>query len=154
MDDYEAIRQLIYGYPKACDAADFDGLAHLFRHAELSMTLGGTKLSGPEQIREWWQREMRLHEDGKPLVRHYVTNICIDVAQDGQTASADSYYITFQRVRGAFPLQPIISGEYHDRFDRDTDGSWQFAARVFQSDMVGDTSYHLFKKHPLADDPG
>ena len=42
----------------------------------------------------------------------------------------------------AEPLQPIITGRYHDTFERH-DGRWHFAERRFFVDLVGDLSQHL-----------
>jgi hypothetical protein len=39
-------------------------------------------------------------------------------------------------------LQPIISGRYHDRFER-VDGVWRFTHRHIISELVGDLSQHL-----------
>jgi hypothetical protein len=48
----------------------------------------------------------------------------------------------FQQVPGE-PLQPIIAGRYHDRFER-IDGVWWFAARDYTLvDLVGDLTRHL-----------
>jgi hypothetical protein len=39
-------------------------------------------------------------------------------------------------------LQPIVSGRYHDSFER-RDGRWRFAERRVRTDLVGDVSRHL-----------
>jgi hypothetical protein len=46
-----------------------------------------------------------------------------------------------------FPLQTIVTGRYHDRFER-VDGRWRYCFRDYTLiDMVGDVSHHL--KHPI-----
>jgi len=40
------------------------------------------------------------------------------------------------------PLQPIVSGRYHDRFER-SDGQWRFVERRVRTDLVGDVTRHL-----------
>ena len=42
----------------------------------------------------------------------------------------------------ALPIQPIISGRYHDTFER-IDGAWWFDTRIMFVDLVGDLSHHL-----------
>jgi hypothetical protein len=37
----------------------------------------------------------------------------------------------------------VVSGRYHDRFERDRDGQWRFADRLIFTDQVGDVSRHL-----------
>jgi hypothetical protein len=40
------------------------------------------------------------------------------------------------------PLQPIIAGRYHDRFEL-VDGQWRYCERVIHSDLRGDMSAHI-----------
>jgi hypothetical protein len=40
------------------------------------------------------------------------------------------------------PLQPIVTGRYHDRFER-VAGEWRFAQRHMIVDHVGDVREHL-----------
>ncbi len=65
----------------------------------------------------------------------------IDTDESAGTATSRSYYTVFQQLEG-FPLQPIISGRYHDTFAR-TDGEWRLTERVIFCDLVGDLSQHL-----------
>jgi hypothetical protein len=57
------------------------------------------------------------------------------------TAAARTYFTVLQ-ARPDLPLQPIIAGRYHDRFER-AGGKWRFAERVIIPDLVGDLSRHL-----------
>jgi hypothetical protein len=41
-----------------------------------------------------------------------------------------------------FPLQPIIAGQYRDRFEK-VDGGWRFTERVIHPDLIGDLSRHM-----------
>ena len=45
------------------------------------------------------------------------TNITIDVDEENNSASAESYYAVFQGT-DTLPLEPIVSGRYHDHFER------------------------------------
>ena len=76
-----------------------------------------------------------------PATKHLTTNLIIDVADDGRTATARSYFTVIQG-RPDFPLQPIIAGRYHDRFEC-VEGRWRFCERLEYLDLVGDLSRHL-----------
>ena len=58
-----------------------------------------------------------------------------------RTATSRSYFTVFQQV-GDFPLQPVASGRYRDRFER-RDGAWRFTSREVSTDLVGDVSHHV-----------
>jgi 3-phenylpropionate/cinnamic acid dioxygenase small subunit len=82
-----------------------------------------------------------LHEDGTPSTKHVISNVTVDVEDGGDTAAARSYFTVLQ-ARPDLPLQPIIAGRYHDRFER-VDGAWRFAERLIITDLIGDLSQHL-----------
>ena len=84
---------------------------------------------------------VRRYDDGTPRTKHVTTNLMIDADDDAGTATAKSYYTVLQQVDD-FPLQPIIAGRYHDRFER-VDGEWQLTERVIFSDLIGDLTHHL-----------
>ena len=63
------------------------------------------------------------------------------IEQAGDEATARSVYTVIQATE-SLPLQPIISGRYHDSFKR-TDNGWQFAERQIFIDLMGDCSAHL-----------
>jgi hypothetical protein len=44
-------------------------------------------------------------------------------------------------------LQTIVSGRYHDRFER-RDGQWRFVERRVHTELVGDLSRHLRRSEP------
>ncbi len=54
---------------------------------------------------------------------------------------AQSVFVVFQAT-DLVPLQPIVSGRYRDRFERHA-GTWRFAERVIDTELVGDVSDHL-----------
>ena len=86
----------------------------------------------------------RIYDDGSPHTKHVTTNAIIEVEEGEQVATARSYYTVFQQVDD-FPLQPIISGRYHDSFHC-IDGRWWFDTRTMFVDLVGDLSRHLLYK--------
>jgi uncharacterized protein (TIGR02246 family) len=138
-DDIEAIRALVHEYAERLDEGDLDGVASLFADATWGSPGRGTPLRGVEQVR-------RAYEDvilygGKPGTKHVISNVTIELGADAATATARSYFTVLQ-ARPGFPLQPIISGRYHDRFER-VDGHWRFADRQILPDLVGDLSQHM-----------
>ena len=74
-----------------------------------------------------YQNSTRLYPCGTPRTKHVTTNAIIEVDDEAGTAAARSYYTVFQQLDD-FPLQPIITGRYHDTFHR-IDGVWWFDQR-------------------------
>ena len=75
------------------------------------------------------------------------TNLILDIDDEAGTASARSYWTVLQAVPG-LPLQPILAGRYHDRFERPTAGGWRFVERRYLVDLVGDVSHHMITGLP------
>src|SRR5258708_4825390 len=82
-----------------------------------------------------------VYDDGTPRTKHITTNVAIEVDEKAGTAVARSYFTALQAAPD-LPLQPIVSGRYHDRFER-RDGQWRFVERRVRTDLVGDVSRHL-----------
>jgi 3-phenylpropionate/cinnamic acid dioxygenase small subunit len=147
------IERLIYGYAEALDDGDVARVRELFLHAEVSPQ-PGVVLRGGDAVAEMFARHTIFYDahgpadpwapGTKPHTRHVVTNLVIDVADDGLTASAKSYVIVFQAWRD-FALQPVFRNRYRDRF-RCEAGVWRFAAREMLHEEFGrgDTSRHLY----------
>jgi hypothetical protein len=82
---------------------------------------------------------LRIYPDGTPRTRHVMANVIIE--PDGPAhARSTSCVMVFQQTAG-FPLQPIIGGDYADRFQK-VDGEWRFVERRIRNDQVGDLSAH------------
>ena len=138
-DDVEAIRALIHRYAELIDLGDLNAVAALFTHGTWSSPGRGTPLRGAEQVRHAYDGVILY--DGIPSTKHVISNVTIEVADDAATATARSYFTVLQ-ARPDLPLQPIIAGRYHDRFER-ADGRWRFADRQIIPDLIGDLSRHL-----------
>jgi ketosteroid isomerase-like protein len=136
-DDVEAIRALIHEYAARIDLGDLDGLAALFTDATWSSPGRGTPLRGAAQVRHAYDGVILY--DGIPCTKHVISNVTIEVAGDAATARS---YFTVLQAHPDLPLQPIIVGRYHDRFER-VDGRWRFADRQIIPDLIGDLSRHL-----------
>jgi len=137
---HDAIRRLMNAYCYRIDAGDLDGFAELFRHA--TWRIGGDSGggdTGAAAVRETLQQIILY--DGKPNTKHVMSNVQIDVDEASHQAEAQCYITVFQAVLPDFPLQPIFSGHYHDRFAQ-VDGAWRFVEREISPDLIGDLSRH------------
>jgi hypothetical protein len=141
-DARTAIEYIVYGYAERVDLGDFPAVAELFTHA---LYKGGgpddAGVRGAEPVRQIFESMVKRYDDGTPRTKHVTTNLVIDADEAAGTASSRSYYTVFQQVDDT-PLQPIIAGRYHDRFER-VDGAWRLSERVIFCDLIGDLSRHL-----------
>jgi len=144
--DYFLIQNLLHRYSDAVDRGDFEVVGEMFLHAEVYFPgdeepsiRRGTGGFGP-QLREW----TRVYpETGNPQTRHLCTNPIIDF-DDSTHAHCQSYYTVLQAAEG-FPLQVVITGTYHDRFEK-VDDEWRFCERRELVGQTGDLSAHLLQR--------
>ncbi len=142
VNDCRQIENLIYCYAERIDSGDLQGVAELFRDAEIISTTHNVRRAGFDEVMEMYALSCRIHEPtGTPLTKHLTTNVIIELQKSDNKASARSYYTVIQAT-DALPLQPIISGRYQDRFKK-IDGNWQFARREMFVDLIGNCSEHL-----------
>ena len=137
------ITNVLYRYAELIDAGDFDGIAELFADARLSvLDAGGLSEVDGREVARIFGEQIRRYDDGTPRTKHVITNPIVEVDEAAGTATCRSYYTVLQQADGG-PLQPIIAGRYHDRFER-LDGTWRFTYRDYSLvDLVGDLSHHL-----------
>jgi 3-phenylpropionate/cinnamic acid dioxygenase small subunit len=135
------IANLLYRYAECMDSGDLAGAASLFEHARIRV--GGTDQTiDATTMLKFWRAAVLLHQDGTPRTKHLVTNPIIEVDDDAGTASCRSCFTVMQQIDG-FPLQTIVTGRYHDEFER-VAGVWRYSFRDYRLiDMVGDVSRHL-----------
>jgi hypothetical protein len=142
-DAEAAITKLVYRYADLIDSGDFAGIGHLFARATID-TGDGRLFEGSEAIQRMYEQNTRRYPDnGTPHTRHVTSNLIIDVDDDGQRATCRSYVVVCQQV-GDFPLQPVWTNRYEDRFRRE-DGTWQFAHRRMTDHLPGNVSHHLMQ---------
>ncbi|MEU6379400.1 nuclear transport factor 2 family protein [Streptomyces sp. NPDC046909] len=142
-----AVPQLIYRYAELLDSGDFAGVGELFTDAVIHVHETGEEYAGRDEIRAMYEDWVRTYPDnGTPHTRHVTTNLILDVDDERGTATCRSY-VTVLQCTDELPLQPIVSGRYHDRFRR-VDGTWRFEHRRMINDYLGDLSRHL--RHPFA----
>jgi len=143
-DAARAIENLLYTYAERIDAGDLEGVAELFTHGRIKPSADAAPeqaAEGRDAVLALYRRSTRLYDDGRPHTRHLTSNAIIEVDPGGATASARSCFTVFQQVED-FPLQPIISGRYHDTFHC-LEGRWWFDTRIMLVDLVGDLGRHL-----------
>ena len=140
-DDWHAIETLIMTYAERVDLGDYAGVADLFDGATYRSALGDDVMvqDGRDAVLNTFETLVRRYPDGTPRTKHVTTNVMVEV--DGDTATARSYYTVMQQT-DVLPLQPIICGRYHDRFEQ-REGVWRFTDRLIFSDLIGDLSQHL-----------
>lgn len=139
MDDARQIENLLYTYAERIDLGDFEGLAELFNHAVITSPQGG-ETKGSEAVLAMYQNSTRIYPDnGTPHTKHVTTNPIIEV--DDDTATCRSYFTVLQSLPD-LPLQPIISGRYHDEFEK-VDEQWRFSKRTMLPELFGNLSQHL-----------
>jgi 3-phenylpropionate/cinnamic acid dioxygenase small subunit len=140
--DWLAINALLMTYAEHVDTGRFVEVAALFEHATYRIEHAGTgqvsSYEGAAAVRGFCE-QTRLYPDGTPRTRHVITNVVIET--DGDSGTARSYATVFQQT-DAFPLQPIASGRYLDRFER-VGGAWRFADRLITGFLLGDRTHHV-----------
>ena len=137
--DEQAITALIHAYVERLDDGDLDGVAALFAEATWRTPSRPEALRGAVAVRRAYDGVLLY--DGRPCTQHVLSNVTVTVAADRATATARSYFTVLQ-ARPDLPLQPIISGRYHDAFARGAAG-WRFADRLIVPVLLGNLSRHL-----------
>jgi len=141
-DDRGDIETLLYLYAEAIDAGNFEAVGALFAHGRICGPDGTPIVTGAEAVTKFYEVSTRRYpDDGTPKTRHMITNAIIEIDAGTATAKARSRFTVFQAT-ATLPLQPIIAGDYHDRFAR-VDGRWAFAERIMLPALYGDLSQHL-----------
>jgi 3-phenylpropionate/cinnamic acid dioxygenase small subunit len=141
VSDHCAITNLIHRYAELIDAGDLDAVADLFAHGEVSNEGFPEAARGRDEVLALYAASARVHGDGTLRTKHVTTNAIVEIDADAGTATCRSYFTVLQQT-ASLPLQPIICGRYHDRFER-VDGTWRFAKRHIFTDLFGELGEHL-----------
>ncbi|HWF16919.1 MAG TPA: nuclear transport factor 2 family protein [Acidimicrobiales bacterium] len=137
-----AVSQLIYTYAERIDEGDFAGVAELLEHATMTFEGFGDAVSGREAIEKLYTRSTRRYEDGTPRTKHVMTNVLVDVGDDGTSAASRSYFTVLQAVPGEMALQPVIAGRYRHTY-RQVQSQWRVETMHVMIDLVGDLGHHM-----------
>lgn len=147
--DERQILNLLHQYCELQDAADFRAVSELFRHSGYRVK-GGQSLFGFDEVYALKTKHDKIHADGTLRTKHVTTNTILELDPDGRTAQTRSYFTVYQGTP-ALPLQCVIAGRYHDRFEK-VDGAWRFSDRLILGDLQGNLSQHL-RDNPLDQGP-
>jgi len=140
MDAYEAIRLVMFRYCDTIDRGDFEATGALFTPDATYGPIGRTPAVGGASVTAALERNVLLY-NGVPSTRHNVSNVMIELGEDGVSATAQSYLHVLHQAPGG-PIITMVAGTYFDRFVL-ADGEWRFAARSMDIELVGDMSTHL-----------
>jgi 3-phenylpropionate/cinnamic acid dioxygenase small subunit len=138
----EEITRLIYSYAERIDAGDFAGIAEVFQHATLTFEGFGDAISGPDAIQSLYERTTRRYEDGTPCTKHIMSNVMVDLGEEGGSATSRSYFTVLQAVPGALTLQPVIAGRYRNGYEL-LDGEWRVVSVHIIIDLMGELAHHM-----------
>ena len=138
-----SIKALMYTYAECVDLARFEELGELFSYGVLTSTSAADPADGMsgDGVAAFYRATNKVHGDGTLRTRHVASNVIVEVAEDGVTASARSYFAVHQGT-DSLPLQPIVAGRYEDDFAV-VEGQWRFARRMVLVDQIGDMREHL-----------
>ena len=138
-----SIKALMFTYAECVDLARFDELGELFSHGVLTSTSAADPDDGMsgDDVAAFYAVTNKVHGDGTLRTRHLASNVIVQIADDGQTGTARSYFAVHQGT-DSLPLQPIVAGRYEDDFVL-LEGEWRFARRLVIVDQIGDMREHL-----------
>jgi len=148
-DAHLQIQNLVHRYAELIDLGDFDALGDLLGQAEVGSGDHPGSLTGADAVTAMFTSTTRRYPDGTPRTKHVTTNLILEIDDGAGTATGRSYFTVLQAVP-ALPLQPVVAGRYHDRFER-VGTTWRFTERRFFLDLVGDVSQHQLVPLPSTD---
>ena len=155
-DARQQIEQQLYAYTYALDSGDLDAVGKLFEHAVMRVEGTDAVYQGAGEVMQSYvdfttfydvEGNPGAHQPGTtPRTRHVTTNVIIDIAEDGTSASARSSVVVFQFAPGA-PLRPILAAGYRDRFEP-IGGRWRWTERIHLLEHIEDVELHLLRPPP------
>jgi hypothetical protein len=140
LSDERQILNLLHTYCELQDAADFVGVAELFRHSAYRVHLGQEHF-GYDEVYALKTKHDKIYDDGTLRTKHITTNTILEIDADGSTARTRSYFTVYQATP-ELPLQCVIAGRYHDTFEK-VEGMWRFRDRYIIGDLTGNLTEHL-----------
>jgi 3-phenylpropionate/cinnamic acid dioxygenase small subunit len=140
-DPRHEIEALLFRYAALIDAGDFAGVGELFAHGRITTDDGQVVAEGAAAVVALYEATTKRHADGTPRTHHVTTNVIVEVAPDGRSATARSAFTVLQQT-DEVALQPVVAGRYRDRFEF-ADGQWRFTERCMRPQLFGDLHDHL-----------
>lgn len=137
--DYLAIQALVHRYPRHLDSGDLVGLGQLFAHATVHFEgRSDPVIDDPAEVTRMFADFVRLY-DGIPRTRHMICNLIVEPDGAGRARATSSVFVL--QDAPSVPLQPIITGDYADRFAK-VEGIWRFSERFITNDLFGNLTAH------------
>ena len=128
VEEKDAIRELLARYCFLFDGGHFEEWLDLFTE-DGAFDLGSRgRYQGRPALRAFLKIVPLV--DGRPLMRHFVTNTIIKVA--GDSATVASYVLV---VRGGDAVAIGVAGRYEDTVVK-IDGTWRFKERLVHFDLM------------------
>ena len=146
--DEREILNLLFLYCELQDAADFVGVAELFRHSAYRVH-DGDEHHGYDEVYALKTKHDKVYDDGTLRTKHLTHNTIVQF--DAENAARTRSVFTVYQATSELPLQCVITGRYHDTFEK-VDDHWRFRDRLIIGDLVGDLTQHL-RDNPLANHP-
>ncbi|GAB3367966.1 nuclear transport factor 2 family protein [Amycolatopsis echigonensis] len=128
-DDRIAITDLLFAYNVAVDALDIDGWAACFTPDGVFYGAYDT-FRATEDKERFAEHARELEAAGMPRMRHFLSNIRIDI--DGDEARVHSFFQIIATPSASASSIAMV-GEYTDRLRR-VEGRWLFVERRVLTD--------------------
>jgi uncharacterized protein (TIGR02246 family) len=143
LEDRIQIEDLMARYIFALDWRDAEGYAATFTE-DGTLNYGGGQAVGREAIAAMVEglkeREAAAAAEDtsgvrRPRTQHFVTNIVLDIADDGQSAKGWAYWVAMSNNNPERAAQVSSYGHYIDEL-RKVDGAWLFVSRQTVNEQV------------------
>ena len=136
--DEREILNLLFRYCELQDAADFAGVAELFRHSAYRVH-EGDEHHGYDEVYALKTKHDKVYDDGTLRTKHITHNTIVEF--DARERRPPRSVFTVYQATPELPLQCVITGRYHDTFEK-VDEHWRFRDRLIIGDLVGDLTQH------------
>ena len=134
-EDHFAVINLLQSYALAIDAGDADAYAENFLPDAVLELVGGRRLQGRDEVREWVSGLIGSgHVGGNPAtLRHFVGLPRIE--GEGDRCTAQTYCVILDYDPERSIRSPLV-GRYEDVIVK-VDGTWRFQHRIIHGELSG-----------------
>ena len=143
------IQNLLFRYAHLLDTGRWTELCKLFAQADVYIAGELVVSRNPAELTALWERYLRRYANGTPRTHHIISNTTIE--SQGENSARSYCYVLVVQQGSTLPLQPVIAGDYLDRFVK-ADGVWRFSDRRIGNELFGNLSEHLLRPMTAPDD--